>query len=273
MAKTIGTSDLLDVWASSGNKVEPVLEKIEQGWALGEQPPHEFMNWLQATFGEKLNHILANGIPTWNAATDYEAGAVVNYAGSVWQATVGSTDSEPATENEDWAALIAAGGEVEIPASDIAYDNTDSGLTAADVQDAIDELADEKLDATGGTATDVTVEGLTSEGPITETPVVANTGTDYIPDLANGTLFHLTLTDNWAPASFPTATAGRQFTLRLLQDGTGGRTVTFPAAVRKGTNATAYSLTGTANRADYLTFIADSGVWVMLVGETNINLS
>jgi hypothetical protein len=156
----------------------------------------------------------------------------------------------------------------DLVASAISYDNTISGLAATTEQTAIDELADEKLDKVGGTVT-----GITSNGTITETPVVANTGTDYIPDLASGTLFHLTLTGNWAPASFPTATAGRQFTIRLLQDGTGGRTVTFPAAVRRGTNATAYSLTGTANRADYLTFIADSGVWVMFVGETNINLS
>lgn len=42
---------------------------------------------------------------------------------------------------------------LEISATNTPYDNTSSGLTATDVQDAIDELEDEKLSLTGGTMT------------------------------------------------------------------------------------------------------------------------
>ena len=72
MAEEIGDSRLIETWASSGLVTEPDGSKIDEGWQLGEQPPHEWMNWLQNTFGKKLNHILANGVPAWNDATTYE---------------------------------------------------------------------------------------------------------------------------------------------------------------------------------------------------------
>jgi len=67
-----------------------------------------------------------------------------------------------------------------------------------------------------------------------ETVVTANSSTAYTIDLTTGNVFNITLTGNCAftfsnpPAS---GTAG-SFSLRLTQDGTGGRTTTWPAAVR-----------------------------------------
>ena len=53
MAQEIADSTLLDTWSSDGLKVKPDISKIIEGWQLGEQPPHEYMNWLQNTFGSK----------------------------------------------------------------------------------------------------------------------------------------------------------------------------------------------------------------------------
>lgn len=67
-----------------------------------------------------------------------------------------------------------------------------------------------------------------------ETVVTANSGTSYTVDLTASNVFNITLTGNCAftfsnpPAS---GTAG-SFTLILTQDGTAGRTVTWPGQVR-----------------------------------------
>lgn len=104
------------------------------------------------------------------------------------------------------------------------------------------------------------VDGITSVGFVRETPVVANTGTSYTVNLSNGTLFDLTLTGN-CTFTFPTATAGRQFTLMLKQDGTGGRTVTLPSSVRWSSDG-APTISTTAGRTDVLTFFADGTYWL-----------
>lgn len=106
MAQEIADSTLLDTWASSGLIVEPDVSKIIEGWQLGEQPPHEYMNWLQNTFGSKLNHILKNGVPTWNNETEYLAGSSVQHNGNVWLCKTTNTNSEPTDANANWKRII-----------------------------------------------------------------------------------------------------------------------------------------------------------------------
>ena len=102
MAQEIADSKLLDTWGSGGAKIEPDISKIIEGWQLGEQPPHEYMNWLQNTFGSKLNHILKNGVASWNNTTQYLAGATVQHTGNVWLCKTTNTDSAPTDSNNNW---------------------------------------------------------------------------------------------------------------------------------------------------------------------------
>ena len=106
MAKEIADSTLLDTWSSGGNIVEPDISKIIEGWQLGEQPPHEYMNWLQNTFGSKLNHILKNGVASWNNETEYLAGSSVKHSGNVWLCKATNTSSEPTDVNANWKRII-----------------------------------------------------------------------------------------------------------------------------------------------------------------------
>ncbi len=94
-----------------------------------------------------------------------------------------------------------------------------------------------------------------------ETLVTANSSTAYTVDLTAGNVFKITMTGNCTftfsnpPAS---GTAG-SFTLILIQDGTGSRTATWPAAVKWG-SATAPTLTTTATTGtDILTFLTTDG--------------
>ena len=106
MAQEIADSKLIDIWSSSGLIVKPDISKIIEGWQLGEQPPHEYMNWLQNTFGSKLNHILKNGVASWNNTTQYLAGSSVQYNGNVWLCKATNTNSEPADVNSNWKRII-----------------------------------------------------------------------------------------------------------------------------------------------------------------------
>lgn len=109
------------------------------------------------------------------------------------------------------------------------------------------------------TLTNKTIEAGVFTNGYTEEVVTANTSTAYTIDLANGSVQILTLTGN-CTFTFPTATAGKSFTLLLRQDGTGGRTVTWPAAV-KWPGGTAPTITSTASRQDKYIFTADGSSW------------
>jgi len=117
------------------------------------------------------------------------------------------------------------------------------------------------------TLTNKTVEAGTFTNGYTEETVTANTSTAYTIDLANGSVQILTLTGN-CTFTFPTATAGRSFLLMLRQDGTGSRTVTYPAAV-KWPASTAPTITTTASRQDIFSFVADGTNWYGATGGQN----
>jgi hypothetical protein len=118
------------------------------------------------------------------------------------------------------------------------------------------------------TLTNKTVEAGVFTNGYTEELVTANTGTAYTISLANGSVQYLTLTGN-CTYTFPTPVAGVSFTLIQRQDGTGGRTVTWPASV-DWPSATAPTLTSTANRVDKFIFTAiDGSNWLGSVAGQN----
>lgn len=117
------------------------------------------------------------------------------------------------------------------------------------------------------TLTNKTVEAGTFTNGYTEETVTANTSTAYTIDLANGSVQILTLTGN-CTFTFPTATAGQSFILLLKQDGTGGRTVTWPASV-EWPGATAPTITSTASKLDKYVFTAADSNWYGSVAGQN----
>jgi hypothetical protein len=100
---------------------------------------------------------------------------------------------------------------------------------------------------------------LTLDGDYQEKVNTANTSTAYTISLTSGTIHILTLTGN-CTFTFPTATAGKSFMILLKQDGTGSRTVTWPAGVKWPNNA-APSITATASKMDKYIFTADGTNW------------
>lgn len=97
-----------------------------------------------------------------------------------------------------------------------------------------------------------------------ETNTVANSSTSYTMNLENGNVFEITLTGNctFTFSNPPASGKGGSFTLILKQDGTGGRTTTWPASV-DWAGGTAPTLTTTASAIDILTFVTTDGgtIW------------
>jgi len=133
--------------------------------------------------------------------------------------------------------------------------------------------ADNTLTGVAGTTATQTLTNKTVEAGVftngyTEETVTANTSTDYTIDLANGTVQILTLTGN-CTYTFPTPVAGKSFILIQKQDGTGSRTVTWPASV-DWPGANAPTLTATALKADKFVFTAiDGSNWLGSVAGQN----
>ncbi len=119
LTKEIGTSDLLDTWAAEGTIVEPSLAKKNNGWDLGEQPPHEYMNWVQNIMGRAINHILQNGIPAWNANTEYLLNNITQRNGIIYRAKQGNINSQP--PNNNWQAIGPVTPKNSIEINDGAY--------------------------------------------------------------------------------------------------------------------------------------------------------
>jgi len=97
---------------------------------------------------------------------------------------------------------------------------------------------------------------------------IANSGSAVTISLATNTIFRYTLTAN-CTFTFPTAAAGRSFTVELIQDTTGSRAATWPASV-KWPGATNPTLTTTASKKDIFTFLCTDGTnWYGFVAGQN----
>ena len=84
-----------------------------------------------------------------------------------------------------------------------------------------------------------------------------------IPDPATATVIELKLTVSPCVLTFPAGQPGRSFLLMLTQDGSGSRTVTWPAGIA-WSGGTAPTLTTAANKTDVFTFVynAQRAAWL-----------
>lgn len=110
----------------------------------------------------------------------------------------------------------------------------------------------------GETITPDVVDTLSIENQdYNESVTTANTGTSYAIDLSTANMFELTLTGDVTFSITSTGSAGNSFVVYLEQDGTGGRTITWPASVEwpDGSAPSAPSDTGNLE----LSFVSPDG--------------
>lgn len=181
-----------------------------------------------------------------------------------------SESATPATPATGKVALYAKTDGLLYSKDDAGTESVFGNLRSADIGVTVQAYDSDtaKLDASNTWAAAQTFNAaLIITDEVRETPTVANTSTAYTVDIAAGTLFDLTLTGN-CTFTFPTATAGRQFTLILKQDGTGSRTITWPSSVR-WVDGVAPTITATIAKTDVISFVADGSYWLGFVGGQN----
>jgi hypothetical protein len=108
----IGNSTLLRTWGNNppvGNVVVPPSTLFETGWVGGQEPPAEWMNYVDQQLGEKINHVLQNGGSKWNNTTAYLVGNLVQHSNSVWLCLVNNTNSAPTDVNTNWSKVLTFG--------------------------------------------------------------------------------------------------------------------------------------------------------------------
>lgn len=94
--------------------------------------------------------------------------------------------------------------------------------------------------------------------------VGASGSTETLPDVSTATVHRVTLDANCA-LTFPAAAAGKSFTLVLIQDGVGSRTVTWPGSILWASGIIP-TLTTTASKQDMFSFICVDGTnWMGLI--------
>lgn len=98
--------------------------------------------------------------------------------------------------------------------------------------------------------------------------VAASGAAQTLPNVGVATIHRITLTAN-CTLTFPAAAAGKSFTVVLVQDATGSRTVTWPGTVL-WPSGTAPTLTTTAAKRDVISFMcADGANWLGFVAGQN----
>lgn len=146
-----------------------------------------------------------------------------------------------------------------VEAAAVTYDNNVSGLTAEDVQAAIDELADESGDMLKSTY-DANDNGKVDVAERVEETVSTDTDSTatHAIDCDTGTIHKVTLTANCTLSFTNVPSGGFGITLELIQDATGSRTVTWPSSVTWA-GGTAPTLTTTASAVDVVTLYTPDG--------------
>lgn len=212
--------------------------------------------------------------PTTTVTVTWDSGALVNETLTIYYAVFqpnqlpavpytpgpGSVNTSQIVDNAITTAKIVAGAVVTASI-------TDGSITTAKI--AANAVDSTKL-ATGLTLSgSTTINGsltigayqATFGGGIVETYVAQNAATSSVINCASGTVFNLTLNQASTTLSFSNVPASGAYALTLVvsQDGTGGRTLTWPGSV-KWANGTAPTLTATASKKDIITLITfDAG--------------
>ena len=90
--------------------------------------------------------------------------------------------------------------------------------------------------------------------------VTASGATQTLPDVTTATMHKVTLTAN-CTITLPAPGAGKSFTVELVQDATGGRTVTWatPSGAIKWPGGTVPTISSAANAIDVITFVSIGG--------------
>lgn len=161
--------------------------------------------------------------------------------------------------NEIYGMITGGGGSAEIQAANVTYDNTSSGMTADDVQDAIDELH-----SSSNIAYDNTASGLTATN--------VKAALDELATGGSGSTYDFDLDPvSITPTFSSNFSAGTVFELSMLLNSVGdigkiygGGMINISGSIAADTWLDVFTISGSgieAPSADYNVFIGSFGIF------------
>lgn len=105
------------LWAATGVKTAPSTSKTQLGWIV-EIPPYQYQNWLDNRQDAFIAHTNQQGIPSWDAETEYQGGLSYTKGsdGIIYKCLVTNTNSNPTDtlNSSRWAVAFEVFGSVAV---------------------------------------------------------------------------------------------------------------------------------------------------------------
>lgn len=184
-----------------------------------------------------------------------------NLADLVSPATARTNLSLGTAATQNTSAFDAAGSAASAQTAAEAFATSAVGTETTRAEAAEAQLA--PLAGASFTGNVSTTGTLSSSESVTAGVVTITYAATITPNAAAGNHFRCTLTGNVTLNAPTGGLDGQKITVELIQDVTGGRTLTLGTGFGLGTDITAVTLTTTASKRDYLALIynATSGNW------------
>lgn len=110
-------SNLNNIWAATGTKVDPGISKTSIGWVV-QLPPYEYQNWVDNRQDTAIAHINQHGIPEWDANTEYQGNLSYSQGsnGLIYKCVKTNTGLDPTNANNSlsWVRAFEDFGSVQV---------------------------------------------------------------------------------------------------------------------------------------------------------------
>ena len=198
-------------------------------------------------------HSLSGTVDVVNGGTGLSAGTSGGVLAFTATGTIASSAALAAS------ALVIGGGAGVAPSTTTTATGALTFLGTPTSANFAALLTDETGTGLNVFATAPTLSNPTITAYLETAPAIANSSTAVTLALASGTVLSYTLTGN-CTFTMPTATSGTSFMVKLIQDGTGGRTATFTGVKWPGGTAPTITTTATTG-TDLLSFVCINTIW------------
>lgn len=122
MANIAKPTNLNQIWAATGTKVDPGTVKTSIGWVV-QLPPYEYQNWAMNRSDTAIAHFNQHGIPEWDTVTEYQGNLSYTQGsnGFIYKCLQTHTGLDPTNTNNNlyWKLAFEEYGSVQIVQSDL----------------------------------------------------------------------------------------------------------------------------------------------------------
>ena len=198
-------------------------------------------------------HSLSGTVDVVNGGTGLSAGTSGGVLAFTATGTIASSAALAAS------ALVIGGGAGVAPSTTTTATGALTFLGTPTSANFAALLTDETGTGLNVFATAPTLSNPTVTAYLETAPAIANSSTAVTLSLASGTVLSYTLTGN-CTFTMPTATSGTSFIVKLIQNGTGGRTATFTGVKWPGGTVPTITTTATTG-TDIISFVCINSIW------------